>query len=256
MKKLVAGVLDKFGYTINRKDAESGKTEDIRNDEFWELYHFCKPYTMTSVERMFALYNSVNYVVANNIPGDFVECGVWRGGSAMLIARILQLRNISDRKLYLFDTFEGMSEPTTDDVDHRGNDAASLMEQNIGNKEESVWCLASIEDVKRNLLLTSFQPANLVFVKGKVEETLPKAGMDRIALLRLDTDWYDSTRHELIHLYPMLVVNGVLIIDDYGHWAGCRKAVDEYFREHKIDLLFNRIDYTGRLCIKTSSSSS
>jgi hypothetical protein len=174
----------------------------------------------------------------------------------MLIARILQLRNISDRKLYLFDTFEGMSEPTTDDVDHSGNDAASLMEQNIGNKEESVWCLASIEDVKRNLSLTSFQPANLVFVKGKVEETLPKAGMDRIALLRLDTDWYDSTRHELIHLYPMLVLNGVLIIDDYGHWAGCRKAIDEYFREHKIDLLFNRIDYTGRLCIKTSSSSS
>jgi hypothetical protein len=92
----------------------------------------------------------------------------------------------------------------------------------------------------------------MFFIKGKVEETIPEQAPAQIALLRLDTDWYESTYHELVHLYPRLSPGGILIIDDYGHWAGARKAVDEYFAEHRLNLFLHRIDYTGRICIKTA----
>ena len=87
------------------------------------------------------------------------------------------------------------------------------------------------------------------FVQGMVEETIPAGAPEKIALLRLDTDWYESTHHEMVHLFPRISDGGVLIIDDYGHWAGARRAVDEYFHEHNIAILLNRLDYTGRIGI-------
>lgn len=107
-----------------------------------------------------------------------------------------------------------------------------------------------LEAVKRVVLGTGYDEQNVVFVKGKIEETVPAQVPERIALLRLDTDWYESTRHELVHLFPRLVRGGVLIIDDYGHWQGARKATDEYFRENGISLLLNRIDFSARIGIK------
>ena len=88
------------------------------------------------------------------------------------------------------------------------------------------------------------------FVQGKVEETIPRVLPERIALLRLDTDWYESTRHELIHLYPKLCAGGVLVLDDYGHWQGSRKAVDEWMAQTGTRMLLNRVDYTGRIAVK------
>lgn len=220
----------------------------IQDDVFLKIFQECKPYTMTSIERMYALYNAVKYVVQNNIEGDFVECGVWRGGSSMMIALTLNSMNIKDRKIYLYDTFEGMSEPTENDVDFRGGNADNLLKQNIQDKENSVWCLADLQDVQNNMKLTQYPLTNVQFVKGKVEDTIPQTISEKIALLRLDTDWYESTAHELKYLYPKLSTKGVLIIDDYGHWEGCRKAVDEYFATNT--LLLNRIDYTGRIAIK------
>lgn len=220
----------------------------IQDDVFLKIFQECKPYTMTSIERMYALYNAVKYVVQNNIEGDFVECGVWRGGSSMMIALTLNSMNIKDRKIYLYDTFEGMSEPTENDVDFRGGNADNLLKQNIQDKENSVWCLADLQDVQNNMKLTQYPLGNVQFVKGKVEDTIPQTISEKIALLRLDTDWYESTAHELKYLYPNLSTKGVLIIDDYGHWEGCRKAVDEYFATNT--LLLNRIDYTGRIAIK------
>jgi len=209
---------------------------------------------MTSVERMYSLYCAVNYILANNIKGDFVECGVWRGGSSMLIASILYDNGIKDRKIYLFDTYEGMPDPTINDIDYRGNGAIDLMKNSMSNKEESVWCFASLEDVKQNLSLTKYIPENIIYIKGKVEDTISNNLLiEDIALLRLDTDWYESTKHELIYLYPKLTINGVLIIDDYGHWSGCRTAVDEYFKKNSITNFLIRIDYTGRLIIKNPS---
>lgn len=252
MRRLVLDTIGKMGYSVTKinKFTNSG-CNDIKDSEFWEIYNLCKPYTMTTVERMYALYNSVIYILTNNIKGDFVECGVWRGGSSMLVARMLFNRNVRDRKIYLYDTFEGMSEPTANDVDLSGRDASILLKEYENEKETSVWCLADIDDVKNNMKKTGFFEQNIVYVKGKVEDTIPNQSPDRdIALLRLDTDWYESTKHELNFLFPKLLERGVLIIDDYGHWTGCRKAIDEYFAENNIPILLNRIDYTGRIAIK------
>lgn len=223
--------------------------EDFIQDAiFLKIFQQCKPYTMTSIERMYALYNAVKYIVHNNIEGDFVECGVWRGGSSMMIALTLNSMNVNNRQILLYDTFEGMSEPTEKDVDFRGGNADSLLKQNVQDKQNSVWCLADLQDVQNNMKMTNYPSHNIQFVQGKVEDTIPRTISENIALLRLDTDWYESTAHELNYLYPKLIKKGVLIIDDYGHWEGCRKAVDEYFAGNT--LLLNRIDYTGRIAIK------
>jgi O-methyltransferase len=224
---------------------------DMKESEFEAIYNLCKSFTMTSTERMYSLYKAVHYVLKNNIPGDFIECGVWKGGSALLIAKILALNNISNRKVILYDTYEGMSEPSENDKDYAGIKATELLEKASIDIQESVWCYSSFEEVKSNLALSGLAEESIIMIKGKVEETIPaQLPTTQVALLRLDTDWYESTKHELKYLYPMLVKDGVLIIDDYGHWEGCRKAVDEYFTENNITILLNRIDNTGRIAIK------
>lgn len=208
------------------------------------------PYTMTSAERLASLCEAVRYIVASGIPGDMVECGVWRGGSMMAIAKTLLQAGDSSRGLYLFDTFEGMPPPTPLDVTADGENAAALMQKQKRGDPRSVWCVASLTDVQRTMELTGYPPELIHYVKGKVEETIPSAAPSQISVLRLDTDWYESTRHELEHLYHRLSVGGVLILDDYGHWAGARKAVDDYIREHGLPLLLHRVDYTGRIAVK------
>jgi O-methyltransferase len=218
--------------------------------EFLNEYARCSQFTMTSIERMYALYRSVKYVVESQIPGAVVECGVWRGGSMMLAARTLLLAGVDDRELYLFDTYKGMSQPTERDVSWTGAPAEQRWrEQQRGDVNE--WAFASVEEVKRNLAGTGYPMERVNLVEGRVEETIPVNAAERIALLRLDTDWYDSTYHELVHLFPRLERGGVLIVDDYGHWKGAREAVDQYFAETRSPMLLNRIDYTGRVGVKT-----
>ena len=253
MRKFLLKIVKRFGYKVTRFDnnAETRYT-DIQDKVFWRFFNTCQPFTMTSVERMYTLYQATTYVIENDIPGDFVECGVWRGGSSLMVAQVLHHHRVTDRHLYLYDTFEGMSEPTQEDLDFRGQKATVLLEAKKDEKETSVWCLANLADVKATMSTSEFPAANIHYIQGKVEATIPAtlpAGL--IALLRLDTDWYASTKHELTHLYPRLSERGVLIVDDYGHWEGCRKAVDEYFLKEKKRLLLQRIDYTGRLAIKT-----
>lgn len=208
-------------------------------------------YTMTSPERIQALVNAVHYVVANNIEGDFVECGVWRGGSMMAAA--LTLKDLGDqrRSLYLYDTYEGMSAPTAEDVGSDGQIAHKKFSNRKLSEDTSDWCRSPIDEVKNNLASTGYPADNMHFIKGKVEDVIPgQMPAGPIAILRLDTDWYESTRHEMVHLYPRLVKNGVLIIDDYGDWQGAKKAIDEYIAEHNLCLLLNRVDHTGRVAIK------
>jgi len=205
--------------------------------------------TMTSPERILGLCNAVEYLSRNQIPGDFVECGVWRGGSMAAAARTLLANGDSNRHLWLYDTFDGMSEPTDQDVDFMGQSAEVLLDQQDRDDAKSVWCYSPLEQVKSAMTETGYSLEKIRFVEGKVEDTLPLQVPDRISLLRLDTDWYESTRCELEYLFPKLVPGGVLIVDDYGHWEGCRRAVDEYFEENKIPMLLNRIDYTGRIGI-------
>jgi O-methyltransferase len=199
-------------------------------------------FTMTSPARIIAVRSAVQYVEANDIPGAFVECGVWRGGSSMAAA----LSFARPRPFFLFDTFEGMSTPTEHDR-HAGNGELAARMLDDSGKDAQIWCYAPMDDVRRNMDSTGYPGSLVTYVQGKVEDTIPANAPEQIAILRLDTDWYESTRHELEHLYPRLSPGGVLIIDDYGYWAGARKAVDEYF---KGSLFLSRIDETGRVAIK------
>lgn len=224
---------------------------DIKSDiNFMKIYSKCEPYTMVSVRRSFALYNAVKYIIENNIEGDFVECGVWKGGQSMLIAETLLLKNESGRKIFLYDTFGGMSEPTDKDVWLRdGSEAISRWEKEE-KEDHNKWCFASLSEVKLNMVSTGYPEENIKFIKGKVEETIPETVPDKIALLRLDTDWYESTLHELNYLFPLLVRDGVLAIDDYGSWRGSKEAVDEYLKDNNVGMLLHRVD-SGRFGVKT-----
>jgi hypothetical protein len=203
---------------------------------------------MTSIERIDALRASVEYVHANSIPGDIVECGVWRGGSMMAVALTL-LRLGENRRLWLYDTFAGMTPPGTEDRDFQGRAAADLLASE--DPENSVyWGKSSLPEVQAALAETGYPEERIEFVVGPVEDTLPLRAPESIALLRLDTDWFRSTFHELVHLWPRVTGGGILIIDDYGDWAGAKKAVDEYFAQILPRPLLSRIDGTGRLAIK------
>lgn len=215
-------------------------------EQFYELCSRVRPFTMTSVERLYALYEAVRYIATAGIDGDILECGVWRGGSSMMAALTLSEFDLS-RTIWLYDTFEGMPPPGEHDVQYTGEHASRVLASaNRAPGTSNEWAWATLDDVRSNIASTGY-PA-VEYVKGKVEETIPAHAPSRIALLRLDTDWYESTRHELEHLYPRLAAGGVLIIDDYGHWQGARRAVDEYFAARPI--LLNRIDYTGRIAVK------
>jgi O-methyltransferase len=208
-----------------------------------------KPFTMTSVERLWSTLISARYASRNKIPGAFVECGVWRGGQSALAARTFLSEN-DPRDLWLFDTFAGMTAPTEYDVNFRGERSDKTFKANQRDGYNA-WAFASLEDVRQVIARTGY-PSDLVhFVKGPVEETLRCQWLpDAIAVLRLDTDWYESTRDEMQILYPKLVSRGVLMIDDYGHYAGAKKAVDEYFDALGMYPLLQPIDYSGRIFIK------
>jgi O-methyltransferase len=211
-----------------------------------------RPFTMTSAERISALCHAVRYVTKHNIPGDVVECGVWRGGSMMAAALSLQAEQDLSRILYLFDTFTGMPPPSgIDRTLALGQSASSLLAEADGSS--LIWACASIDDVRANLTATDYPAERVKFIEGRVEFTIPNEAPEKIAILRLDTDWYESTKHELIYLYPKLSIGGILIVDDYGFWEGARKAVDEYIDENGLVIFLQRIDVTGRIAVKIGS---
>lgn len=236
--------------------AHPGPTDSYGADE-QSILDRARPLTMTSRERLIALVDAVTYVIQRQLPGAFAECGVWKGGSVLAMILRLQQLGINDRDIYLFDTFEGMTEPTENDTSRFETSALSTWTSTLAAGEKPWKVLFDAdrfneEDVRRALLSTGYPAERLHFVRGKVEDTVPQHAPETLALLRLDTDWYESTRHELHHLWPRLQTGGVMIIDDYGHWDGCRKAVDEYFgpKGQAAPILLNRIDYTGRVAIK------
>ena len=210
----------------------------------------CRPFSMTSHERLYAVCKGVEYLVEAGIPGDFIECGVWRGGSAMAIALTLRHLGAVDRELYLFDTYDGMPRPTAADVTADGAPALVVWEKRRLSEGSSTWCRASLEEVEACLIGTRYPPHRIHYIKGLVEDTIPGAAPERIALLRLDTDWYTSTKHELVHLYPRLEPKGIMIVDDYGNWQGARQAVDEYFTECGQIMFLARLDSTGRIGVR------
>ena len=210
--------------------------------------------SMTSVSRLVATLKACKYVVENNIPGDFVECGVWRGGHGIIAKKIFEHMG-SDKRVILFDTFAGMTEPSEFDISPVSKQNAKneyLANQRATHNE---WCYASVSDVRKNFENAKVDISGVHFVVGDVCKTLDIDGNipSLISVLRLDTDWYDSTRKELQTLYPVISDRGVLIVDDYGDWEGARRAVEEFFETTVYKPLFNATDYTGRLALKLGS---
>jgi O-methyltransferase len=235
---------------IARRLAEAVNTR--KSQPTWTIDDIT-PYTMTTSAQQHCLADAIAYVAANQIPGDIVECGVWRGGSMMLAATQLIELGAATRDLWLFDTFEGMTPPSDEDRDFSGCHATEILDRG-DFLAEKCRAYAPLELVAANLASTGYPRALCHFVKGPVEETLPNSAPASIAILRLDTDWYRSTKHELVHLFPRLSSGGILIVDDYGHWQGARKAVDEYFAECGIRVDLQRIDHGARCVVKAADA--
>lgn len=225
---------------------------DISDPFFIGLIRKVNPHTLTfaaGVEAPWALYQSIEYIVRHNIPGDIVECGVWSGGSMLLAAHALMHFGETSRRIWLYDTFAGLPKPEAVDARWDGMPALPTWQhhQNAGGR----WCYGGTPDHVRDVVCSSGYPADqFVFVEGLVEDTLPATRPDSIALLRLDTDLYRSTYHELVHLYPPLSIGGILILDDYGGFQGVRRAVDQYFDETGQPAFLSRISAGLRLVVK------
>ena len=198
----------------------------------------------------------MRHVVDNQIPGDFVECRVWRGGSVMAMAAELCDLGIQEPRIWLYDTFRGMPAPTSTDIETgTGMSTATMLESTAEADGDNVWCVAGLEEVMANVRSTGYPMGNFTIVEGDVAQTLQGVYPEKISLLRLNTDWYESTRMELEVLYPRLALGGVCIFDDYGHWQGARKAVDEYFEKLGHRPYMHPIDYSGRVLIKMQHAS-
>lgn len=191
---------------------------------------------MTSHERVAGLHRALLSTYHDNIRGDFIECGVYMAGNVIIAKKFFDSVEDFDRKFYAFDTFEGMTRPSENDPKkaHRWWD-------NVGS------CEASLDQVIEEFSKHHILDNRVLFIKGDVGETLleEKNVPKEIAILRLDTDWYESTKLELHILYKNLVPGGYLIIDDYGYWSGCRKAVDEFFGQDFVENNFEKLDRTG-----------
>jgi hypothetical protein len=240
--------VNKLGVEIRKLPSDNSLFPIEATAEQRKMILNANKYSMTGVTRMWALTQAFQYVQTNNILGDFVECGVWQGGNLILLSS-LQASSESERMIYGFDTFTGMSIPSEYDKDMRGVSATVMMSKKTKKDgDHSIHAFASLELVNQNL--KNNDSRNIRLVKGDVANTLLDQSNlpSRISILRLDTDWYESTKIELEILYPLLSPGGVLIIDDYGHYAGARKAVDEYFGSKRPWLHY--VDYTCRLMVK------
>ena len=223
--KLIARKIANRIADLGRDDTITATDLPAEDADFVAIWEQCRAYTKTSVQRGLALFRAVRYLCENKIAGDFIECGVWRGGSSMIAMSALQYFGAVDRRVIMFDTFRGMTEPGDMDVDAAGNTAADVIREQ-GGRPDGILCIASLEEVKANVAQTGY-PTHLVeYVEGDIRQTAYHYKSGPIALLRLDTDFYESTKVELEVFYPFLQDKGVLIIDDYGHWHGARKAAD------------------------------
>ena len=241
MERVARNLLRRYGRIIQAVDRATGLPFDVSTDkDFSRLYSLVNEFTMTGWERCYAAYRAVNYICSCGIEGDIVECGVWRGGTCMLMASQLKNLGQTERDIYLYDTYRGMSEPTTVDIGFDGMDAIKV-HKNLQRAGYNKWAIATLPDVRANMQSVGYNSEKLHFVEGLVEDSIPRTRPEQIAILRLDTDWFESTYHEMQHLYPLLAPGGVLIVDDYGDWHGARKAVDQYLSENGIRILLNRV---------------
>ena len=193
-----------------------------------------QPYTMITYPRLSKLYEKATYLERKKINGSFVECGVCKGGSAGIITSVA--KHNKNRHIWLFDSWQGLPEPSQDDISYRRE------------KGQKGLCLGYEENVKELLFKKlKLSDNNIHLVKGWFNDTIPphKKDIGKIALLHLDCDWYESVKFCLEELYDNVVKDGFIFIDDYGHWEGCKRAVDEFIQERNLGIELIKIDYTG-----------
>lgn len=251
LTRLIQSAFNQLGYEL-RKNPKTQMPVELTGEERAIVdYVMSNKLTMVSYERLWTTLMACKYAIEQKIDGDFVECGVWRGGNAMVAAELFKLHGVA-KKVWLFDTFKGMTAPTDADVQAAGGKSAQQQFTAEQRDTHNGWCYASLGDVRNSFEKKGLMSDQVVFVEGDVCQTLgdPAHVPDQICVLRLDTDWYESTRKELEVLYPRLTRGGCLIIDDYGYWAGSKKATDEYFATHGNRPFLQYTDVTGRVAVK------
>lgn len=237
--------------TLNQDVVDSlinpGSTEEQSKTEWFNHFWFGNALTMCSLKRL----NNVQFCLENclqeNIPGDFIECGVWRGGVTILMRGILAAHGVIDRKVWVADSFQGLPPPPEDSVDEKMYNFEKVIEANR--------FAVPLETVKSNIARYDLLDDQVQFLPGWFNETLPSARIDQLAVLRLDGDYYASTMDTLIHLYPKLSIGGYVIVDDWGldQICGEKQAVIEYRKSHRITEKIIDIDYHSAYWQKTSS---
>ena len=208
-----------------------------RPDSFFDalrtlrLIHSLRDYTAVLPTRLGTLHRLARDIDQHSVRGDVVECGVYNGGSAALMASVCT-RSPMDRKIWLFDSFEGLPQPTERD----------------GEKARGCiwWCHGDLAKVRTIFDKLRISDSGVHIVKGWFRNTFPGVDIGEIALLHIDADWYDSVRLCFERFYENVQPGGYIVIDDYGHWEGCRRATDEFLKERSIEVKLTRVDYTGR----------
>jgi len=254
LKNVLKSLLELTSYQIVNKKYRNTKTLAAQTiveatDFEKEVCEICIKYSMTPLVRLWAMIQAIKEVRNKNLEGDIVECGVWKGGY-LILSQLLVEEFKMDKAVYGYDTFQGMTEPGDMDIEKETGTPAKVEWEKHKSKDHNSWCLSTIEEVQKTIKNNVKNCGNVKLIQGKVEDTLKeeKNLPKTISVLRLDTDWYESTKLELEVLYPRLVKGGVLIIDDYGCWEGSKKAVDEYFKGS--DVWLHYVDKECRLIIK------
>ncbi|KQV74415.1 hypothetical protein ASC61_05030 [Aeromicrobium sp. Root344] len=245
IKRRLRDAMSKRGLSVEREfgaDLSEATIDTIRA---------VRPYTMTTVARIEAVCSATEYILKYDIPGAFVESGVWMGGSSMAAATTLVKNGVTDRDLYLYDTFEGIPAPGEHDrLIGWDRSVSEWWEEENAKPGGAAFLEAPVEVVRANMARTGYDAERIHLIPGMVQDTIPATAPEQIAFLRLDTDWYESTKVEMEVLFPRLSPGGVLIVDDYGFTEGSRKAVDEFLAGHPSPVFLHRIDAAGRLAIK------
>ena len=227
-------------------------TEGRFDESFIELMQHCQAIDKFS-ETLYTTHKVTEYLTRNGLPGDFIECGVYKGRHIITMAMTLLHLGASDRDIYLYDTFAGMTEPGEKDARRGKNETPAELAARWESKQQSDHNLiryAGQEEVRQRISSVDYPGERLHFVAGDIRQTVPNDFHRQIAFLRLDTDWYELTMHELVHFYDLVVPGGVIVIDDYGSHEGARKAVDEFFSERGSFPLLTRTTKSERVILK------
>lgn len=192
-------------------------------------------HTMIGLKRLDNLEFCIEKVITNGVPGDLIETGVWRGGATIFMRAVLKAYGVTDRYVWVADSFEGLPPPETGKYPHDAGDRL----------HEARELAVSLKEVKANFERYGLLDEQVRFLKGWFRDSLPAAPIERLAVLRLDGDMYESTMDTLVNLYPKLSNGGYAIVDDYGAIPACRQAVNDYRSANAITEKIHNIDWTG-----------